>query len=565
MSAFALSGYPLSQRFAALVEQSIGERPAYFTLSQVRALGLPGLLRLLWSLRRQRAVVPLEDDTTVALLPIISGLALLTLPRSIEVLRADLTLEPLRKRDIAASLVGLALASLRAYRAVGRARADARELMRAPPLRARVAARGRRLLYLNANLWFGLKAGGSVGHVAGVVNAFSAAGYEVDLATAPEPIMIRPEVNVIPLRPTSALGLPLELNYYDFQMQVRDLLRARREDYAFIYHRISVGNFTGALLARDLGVPLVVEYNGSEVWAARNWGHPLRLQGLAIQAEEVSFRHASHIVTISEPLIRELVARGVERDRIVFYPNCVDASIFDPERFSATDRAALRARNGIAEDAIVATFIGTFGRWHGVELLARVVAGLSRDEAGWLERERVCFVFVGDGGKMAEVRELLSGPAERFSRVVGLVPQHEAAAYLAASDILLSPHVPNVDGTEFFGSPTKLFEYMAMARGIVASRLGQITTVLSPALDAAALPSGPPGHAEERLGILIRPGSQDELREGIRFLVERPDWRSRLGSNARRRVLDRFTWKHHVAAILEKVEHRDGGNSDGAA
>jgi len=42
-------------------------------------------------------------------------------------------------------------------------------------------------------------------------------------------------------------------------------------------------------------------------------------------------------------------------------------------------------------------------------------------------------------------------------------------------DILLSPHVPLEDGKRpFFGSPTKLFEYMAMGNGIVASRLGQI-------------------------------------------------------------------------------------------
>jgi glycosyltransferase involved in cell wall biosynthesis len=88
--------------------------------------------------------------------------------------------------------------------------------------------------------------------------------------------------------------------------------------------------------------------------------------------------------------------------------------------------------------------------------------------------------------------------------------------------------------------------------------------VLSPALDAAELPSRPPDDAEERLGILIRPGSDDELRAGIRFLVEHPEWRSRLGSNARRRVLDRFTWRHHVAAILEKVERRDGESADAA-
>jgi hypothetical protein len=51
-------------------------------------------------------------------------------------------------------------------------------------------------------------------------------------------------------------------------------------------------------------------------------------------------------------------------------------------------------------------------------------------------------------------------------------------AYLDACDILASPHVPSIDESEFFGSPTKLFEYLAMEKGIVASRLGQVGEVI---------------------------------------------------------------------------------------
>jgi len=53
--------------------------------------------------------------------------------------------------------------------------------------------------------------------------------------------------------------------------------------------------------------------------------------------------------------------------------------------------------------------------------------------------------------------------------LTGLVPQVEGRCYIAACDILASPHIPNPDGTPFFGSPTKLFEYMAMGKAIVAS------------------------------------------------------------------------------------------------
>ena len=58
---------------------------------------------------------------------------------------------------------------------------------------------------------------------------------------------------------------------------------------------------------------------------------------------------------------------------------------------------------------------------------------------------------------------------------------------LAACDVLASPHMGNPDGTRFFGSPTKLFEYMAMGRAIVASDLEQIGEVLEHVEDPARL------------------------------------------------------------------------------
>jgi hypothetical protein len=46
---------------------------------------------------------------------------------------------------------------------------------------------------------------------------------------------------------------------------------------------------------------------------------------------------------------------------------------------------------------------------------------------------------------------------------VGRVPQQEGARLLRACDIYVSPHNAHMVDSRFFGSPTKLFEYMAMA------------------------------------------------------------------------------------------------------
>jgi glycosyltransferase involved in cell wall biosynthesis len=113
--------------------------------------------------------------------------------------------------------------------------------------------------------------------------------------------------------------------------------------------------------------------------------------------------------------------------------------------------------------------------------------------------------------------------------------------------------VPNADGSRFFGSPTKLFEYMAMGRAIVASELEQIGDVLRPGLRVGELPAGPPPADTAELAVLAKPGDVDELVAAIAWIVEQPEWRERLAVNARARVLERHTWRHHVDAVLERL------------
>jgi glycosyltransferase involved in cell wall biosynthesis len=127
------------------------------------------------------------------------------------------------------------------------------------------------------------------------------------------------------------------------------------------------------------------------------------------------------------------------------------------------------------------------------------------------------------------------------------------------SDVVVSPHVANADGSRFFGSPTKLFEYMAMARPIVASNLDQIGEVLRNSIHTERLPDGDARGAEQELSLLCPPGSEEAVIRGIRFLVERPGWRSVLGANARREALARYTWAHHVQAIVDGLRNAEVG------
>jgi len=525
MSTFVLSGARLSAGFRAEIERIAGDEVEIVRVQDLRRLGTRALLRRLRSLDGM-CIVAVEDPAGEALVPVLVGLAAVSRARTIDVVRGDLSHDRVSRGRAVAALGGLAEGTIRGRRAMRAARRELSALSHAPRIAAEVD--GSRVLFVNPNLWLGLQTGGSVAHVTGVVNALTARDYSVTVAAATEPPGLVDGVDLVRLEPPRHLGLPAESNRYRFSRSIPDQLRAV-ERPSFVYQRHALGSYAGTVLSRRLGVPLVLEYNGPEVWAARHWSTPPSDEALAVAAENASLRHAHLVVTVSQVLADELGSRGVEPERIVWHPNGVDADRFDPARFSDDERNRLRARYGVPADAVLATFVGTFGEWHGAEILARAVREVGDPD--------IRFLLVGDGPTLPDVRAELAGVAT--VSMPGLVAADEIPLHLAASDVLVSPHVPNPDGTPFFGSPTKLFEYMASGTAIVASDLDQIGDVL-----------------RDDLAVLVQPGVPADLARGIRELAANPDLRRELGSRARTRVLERYAWRHHVDAILEALATR---------
>jgi len=417
----------------------------------------------------------------------------------------------------------------------------------------------RSCLYLRPTLSFGASVGGSVAHVAGVANALARSGIAVRLLSSIEQPLVAPPTQQIVVPPAFLISFPFELNSHRYQGV---FLRAARREVAravpdFIYQRYALNDMSGVLLRERLGVPLVLEFNGSEVWAQRHWGERLRFEALAERIERASLRHADLVVVVSQPLVEQAVSLGASRERVLFYPNGIDPHAFDPARFGPDARRRARETLGVPTDADLLTFVGTFGTWHGTDVLASAIRRLIDEDQAWLERHRLHFLYVGDGALGPSVRAILgNGFGAPFVTLAGTRPQADTPATLAASDILLSPHVPNPDGTPFFGSPTKLFEYMAMAKPIVASDLDQIGWVLKGWRPGESPPkAGAAG--QTRAAVLVDPGSVDSLVAGIRRAVEMPrDQREALGAEARRLVTESFTWDCNVAALLERLRER---------
>jgi glycosyltransferase involved in cell wall biosynthesis len=393
----------------------------------------------------------------------------------------------------------------------------------------------RRMLYLFPLVGIGAPVGGAVTHAHSVLQALNDLDVAVDgytsdpgmAATAAAQVgfpthwhVIRPPRLTKALPASTAFGLDLALARATRRVAVRCDL---------VYQRHTRFSLAGSLAARVARAPLFLEFN-----SPAEFFHPRAtlLAGQRQRCEDAGLFSATRVFVVSTAAKALLVDRGLPEERIVVNPNGVEIERFASGRSSA----AVRRRLGFSHDDVVLGFVGSFMSFHGSPILAEAFLELAR------AFPNVRLLLVGDGDERPRVATML-GELVHERRVVmtGRVPPSDIPPYLGACDVLVSPHVPLRDDMPFFGSPTKLFEYMAAGKAIAASRLGQIAEILD----------------HERTGLLVEPGDPKALVVALKRLSADANLRHRLGRNARAEARD-YTWVANAQRIVDTFRSLPG-------
>jgi len=368
-------------------------------------------------------------------------------------------------------------------------------------------------------------------HLLGMAHAFERAGAEVAIVSPPGVEVGRP--GAAPRKAPGLRGLWWTLaervpetlfELMEIAYNVPAFLRIRRALVApradALYERYAFFHVAGALAARAARVPLVLEVNYTAATPLYRRRSRVLLP-LARAAERFVFRRARLIVAVSSVLRDAIVAGGVPADRVLVLPNAADPDRFRPE----ISGAAVRARHGL-EGARVVGFTGAFFPWHGVGLLIDALSGLLR------EMPNAAALLVGDGPQRAllEDRVRKEGLEGRVC-FAGWIGHEGLPEHVAAFDVAVMP-----DSNEY-GSPMKIYEYMAMGKPVVAPRLGPLAD----------------GIVDGETGILVPRRDAAALRTALAALLGDEPRRARMGVRARAHVLANHTWDRNAARVLERL------------
>jgi colanic acid biosynthesis glycosyl transferase WcaI len=290
----------------------------------------------------------------------------------------------------------------------------------------------------------------------------------------------------------------------------------------------------GVLLHYLWDVPLVLELRDLwpeylvEMGVLRS-----RLAAAAVLAVDRGIlRRAAHLVTVTEPLRRRLIEKGMPENRVTVISNGVDPDQYYPA--AEPPPAPELARR---DATLLVGYLGNFGAGQGLGVVLEAARLLAASGAP------VRFVLAGDGTELARIRSEASRLALPNLVILAAIPKERTRAFYNNCDTCLVPLAPL---PIFAGAlPTKFFEIMACGRPVIAAASGEVPAAL----------------AASGAGWAVPPGDPEALAEAISRMARLPEAeRAAMGSRGTRYVGERFhrgVLAERYLAVLEAAAGAD--------
>lgn len=375
----------------------------------------------------------------------------------------------------------------------------------------------------------------------GILNAQRQRGWDTVQLTTPKQYKSEGAVDQVdgwtfyrtPVNSGISQKLPILREYREMRATARRLGQVIEETQPDILHAHSpiLNGLPALKLARQCNLPLLYEVRSFwedaavEAGAAMAWGPRYRAtRGL----ESVILRRADAVVAICEGLRNDILARGIEAEKVTVVPNAVDSELFTMAR---NPDAELRRELGLEGSAVLG-FIGSFYGYEGLDLLLQATTLLLRRQPS------VKLLLVG-GGPVKDRLVALTRELNLQDQVVftGRVPHSEVGRYYDLVDIFVYPRL-SMRLTDLV-TPMKPLEAMAKGSVVVASDVGGHQELI----------------ADGQRGFLFEADNREALASRLAEVIEnREDW-PRLAAAGRRYVEEERNWKA-VTARYEPIYQR---------
>lgn len=211
-------------------------------------------------------------------------------------------------------------------------------------------------------------------------------------------------------------------------------------------------------------------------------------------------------------------------DKVIYMPTAVDTDFFKPGQGKGKDKDK--------DKALVLSWLGTMHRKDNVENIKFLIECFQIVNTVY---PQIRLEIRGEGIFYAQVHDLVRKCGNGSVLLKTWIEPDNIPNYLQGIDIGI---MPLVQDTKFnkAKSPTRLFEYMAMAKPVVASRIGEAIEIIDNGVN----------------GLLA--GTKEEFVVSLKTLIGNESMRKTLGENARKTIEERFSLKKVAEELAKEIK-----------
>lgn len=227
--------------------------------------------------------------------------------------------------------------------------------------------------------------------------------------------------------------------------------------------------------------------------------------------EKMLIKHSDGIITLTES-VREYILKNFREDNVFAVPHGIDLEFFAKERERDSD---LIDKYGLKNKKVI-LYTGAISPLSGILYLIKAMKSINK------KIENTSLLILGNGPLTSLVKDYISKNQLNNVIFVGWILHEEIPRYHSIADVLVNPDVRCMQ-TEL-DAPTKLFEYLASGKPIVASNLKSIREVVG------------------ENAILVEPENPEALADGILKVLTDEKLAKKLGENGKK-IAANYSWE----------------------
>jgi len=296
---------------------------------------------------------------------------------------------------------------------------------------------------------------------------------------------------------------------------INDLVRTENRKVDLVVSHDWLGSVGGILSSRGLNKPLVFHVHSTEQGRSGNGSETVK------RLERITADHAEVIVTVSYAMRDHLVRLGYQERKIRVIHNGIDAEKYSPIRVSPEERTEIRKGLGISSDEFMILFVGRLSWVKGADTLVQSMPEILSQ----VPNAKLVIVGVGDQQELLRHEVSKLKIEDKVILKYEFLSEEEKIKFYAASDVCVFP-----SKYEPFGIVCT--EAMSMGKPVVVGARNVS------GFREQVVPSGP-----HQCGFHINPYDPSDIARFVVILLGDEDLGRKCGENARKRVLELFTWQ----------------------